>query len=425
LRGAQLPGLVEGAPQELLQAVDDMAMQEGAPSVTPGPTTADCVPPEEASVVVNGMLADWDQPWPDAGQEASSATFTEGFAAFENTAGAFNDVVAFGDAGAAFDNDDSFAKSSAAVDSGAFPPAEHTSAFDEGARNGDRAAAGGSIDFGAFNEDTSVKHSEEMKELQGFQTDAIAAVTAHLEALTGTDKDLVRRLQLDVVELEEELQSVQLSQNGQLERADHERETLLQQTSMATELERDLQDTKKQLHRLRERCRVAGIEEPARHDRFRIDSEVNFLKSLLEEEERSLEEVLRVSCIIEKSWKDMQAGTEAIEGQRKLIQRQVAAEEDLLRQAERQNAEMATRIERCRREQVAVATESHEEHEREKRLRDIKAGTAADAAPKTGRQVSWHGDDVTPHLTAAFTSSGDVGRPILRTAVLVGDRKGV
>jgi len=146
---------------------------------------------------------------------------------------------------------------------------------------------------------------------------------------------------------------------------------------------------------------------------------------MLDEQEQSLQDVLRVSCIIEKSWKDVQAGTEAIEGQRKLIQRQVAAEEELLRQAKRQNAEMTTRMERFRRQQVAVATESHEKHEREKRLRDIKAGTPADAAPKTGRQVSWYGDHATPHLTRAFTGSGDVGRPILRTAVLVGGHKGV
>jgi len=196
---------------------------------------------------------------------------------------------------------------------------------------------------------------------------------------------------------------------------------------MVTELERDLQDTKKQLHQLRER-----------RDHFLINSEINFLNKMLDEEERSLEEVLRVSRIIEKSWKDVRAGTEAIEGQRKLIQRQVAAEEELLRLAKWQNAEMTTRVER---QQVAVGTESHEEHAREKRLRDInagtaadsapkrlrniKAGTAADAAPKTGRQASWHGDHATPHLTTAFTSRCDVGRPIFHTAVLVGGREGV
>merc|ERR1712008_265926 len=115
------------------------------------------------------------------------------------------------------------------------------------------------------------------------------------------------------------------------------------QTSMVLELERDLQDTKKQLHRLREQ-----------RDHFRSNSEINFLKRMLDEEERSLEEVLRVSCIMDQSWKDVQAGTEAIEGQRKLIQRQVVAEEELLRQAKRQNAEMTTRIERFRRQQVAL-----------------------------------------------------------------------
>jgi len=183
---------------------------------------------------------------------------------------------------------------------------------------------------------------------------------------------------------------------------------------MVIELERDLQDTKKQLHRLRER-----------RDHARTNGEVNFLNKMLDEEGRSFEEVLRVSCIIEKSWKDVQAGTEAIEGQRKLIQRQVAAEEELLRQAKRQNAEMTTRVERFRRQQLAAATESHEEHERAKRVREIKAGTATDVAPKTGRQVSWHGDHATPQLTAAFTGSGDLGRPRLRTAVLADGRQGV
>jgi len=423
LRGAQLPSQVEGLPQELFQAVDEMVLQEGASSVIPCPMTTNNAPPEEAAVVVDGMPAEWNQPWPDAGQETATA-FTEGvgeedhaFAAFANTASAFNDVVAFGDASAAFDNDDSFAKSSAAVDSGAFPHAEHTSAVDEtsaaDALNGDEAAASGPLDVGTFN-GAFVKQGEDMKELHDFQTRAITDVTANLEASTAMDKDLVRQLQLDVVELEEELQSVQQSQNEQVAQAVHERESQQRQTSMVIELERDLQDTKKHHHRLRERC-----------NHVRINSEINFLKKMLDEQEQSLQDVLRVSCIIEKSWKDVQAGTEAIEGQRKLIQRQVAAEEELLRQAKRQNAEMTTRVERFRRQQVAVATESHEEHEHARRLRDIKAGTAADAAPKTGRQVSWNGDHITSHLTTAFTGSNDVGRPILRTAVLVGGREGV
>merc|ERR1712113_1177627 len=125
-----------------------MMLEEGASSVTPGRMTANNAPPEEAAVVADGMPAEWNQPWPDAGQETAASVFTEenhAFPAFANTASAFNDVVAFGDASATYDNDDSFAESSAAVDSGAFPRAEHTSALDEGsaagARNADEAAA--------------------------------------------------------------------------------------------------------------------------------------------------------------------------------------------------------------------------------------------------------------------------------------------
>jgi len=352
LKGAQLPNAADGLPQELLQAVDEMVLQEGASSVMPSNAHQ-----QEAAVVA------------DDGLET---------AAMASTANAFDDVAVFGYASAEFD--DAFAK-----------------------------------------------QKEEMNELHDFPANAITAVTAHLEASTGLDKYLVLQLQHDVADLEEELQSVQQSQNEQVARAEHERELQQRQASMVTELERDLQDTKKQLHQLRER-----------RDHFLINSEINFLNKMLDEEERSLEEVLRVSRIIEKSWKDVRAGTEAIEGQRKLIQRQVAAEEELLRLAKWQNAEMTTRVER---QQVAVGTESHEEHAREKRLRDInagtaadsapkrlrniKAGTAADAAPKTGRQASWHGDHATPHLTTAFTSRCDVGRPIFHTAVLVGGREGV
>jgi len=149
---------------------------------------------------------------------------------------------------------------------------------------------------------------------------------------------------------------------------------------------RQLQEEKKRLGELRDDRRAVNLESISLHrDRGHFAEELTFLRRVAGEEEQTLEVVRAANQYLEKSFRDLEAHTELLDRQRKDLLQQVAKEKELVRNEERQNAEMRNRLERMRREQFTAATERREVDMREQKIREMQLDGPRPSAPADGR----------------------------------------
>eukprot|EP00929_Paragymnodinium_shiwhaense_P090670 TRINITY_DN50824_c0_g1_i1.p1 TRINITY_DN50824_c0_g1~~TRINITY_DN50824_c0_g1_i1.p1 ORF type:complete len:845 (+),score=163.50 TRINITY_DN50824_c0_g1_i1:64-2598(+) len=199
-------------------------------------------------------------------------------------------------------------------------------------------------------------------------------VLADFESVVAADRAVARQMEREVVDLEEELRHVnearqQLERQVQQERRDAERTT-----DERSKLEQQMADSRRKLADMREDRRALNLESISLgRDRAHFSEELSFLRRLAGDEAKSLEIILAANQLLERSCQDLEVHTAQLEVQRKELAQAVIAEKELLRQNERQNAELRNRLERARREHAAFLAERREASKREMTLRTMQS----------------------------------------------------
>lgn len=227
--------------------------------------------------------------------------------------------------------------------------------------------------------------SRDRRDSQERHREEIAAIVANFEAVIAADREASRRLQREVDDLEGELRQVHKELDQLEQRAQHDRRDGEDMVEQRRQLERQLREAKQRLAELHEERRTVNLEGISLHrDRKHFSEELAFLRHMGDDEEQALEAIRRANHFLEKSYRDLEVHTEQLEQQRACLLREVANERELVRQEERQTAEMRTRLERMRREQVAAATDRREAYAREQKVRAMQGDVVPPPRPVAG-----------------------------------------
>lgn len=145
----------------------------------------------------------------------------------------------------------------------------------------------------------------------------LSGVIAHCEAMMAADRGVSQQLRREVDDLDIELRN-SLDTNRQLGeqilQGQHQMEGLMAQQQ---QLEEELHHAKGQLRRFHADIRGANVQRTAmRRSRSHLAEELEYLKQMVEEEERSLEKYNQANSFLEKSCRDLKAHATMFEWQK-------------------------------------------------------------------------------------------------------------
>jgi hypothetical protein len=244
-----------------------------------------------------------------------------------------------------------------------------------------------------------LEHDRERERDYATRQHDVNSATHQFSAIIEADHAVSRQLRAEVDKLEEELRHLRDAHNRFDEEVRRERQQCESMAAEKRRLEQQLQEAKYRLDALRDDRRAINLESISlRRDRDHISHELAFLQKMAREEEITLECLHRTNTDLEKSYRSMEGQTEQLERERRHLIEQVTEERRLVQGEERQNAEIRTKLERLRREQVAANQSRRQEFEREQRRDEMQNGmenpsaTAArrgEPLPRSGH--SWAG----------------------------------
>lgn len=456
LRGAALPSLQEGLPLELRSALQQLespeelvaqreASRSRSRSPSPGPATRSPAPPSPPPLPAWGPPpGDHDAGFPTETLQVEAGA-DDGFGQWPAGPGGEAEPKPEKkrkgkDKGAKAPPD--LGGFSGFADTDGFPPAG-VSPREEGAWGlgdhltmelpfGDAAAPRTPTPQDLFAAPERGRAQEDLGELgafashQGFESslpgrhEDLTEGLSHFESIIAADREVSRQLRREVDDLHEELRQVQeacLQLERQVAKEQGDVEAL---SGEKGRLERQLRDAKQHLIELRDDRRAVNLESLSlRRDRGHFAEELAFLKRLAQDEEETLEALRRANGFLERSYRDLEGHTELLEQQRRELLIQVTKEREQVRLDERENGEMRNKLERLRRELLAVTSERREANVREHRIREMQTigqpAFASNGRPKEvlhaeGQGHSW--------ATSLLSSTGSGARRSPAAALL-------
>jgi len=228
--------------------------------------------------------------------------------------------------------------------------------FPEGLGGGGagREDLGGQLDYEAPRERRRRQEDAEAAERQ--RQEELGASVARCEAVLATDREVSQSIRRELHDLGMELQQVQDVESQVQKQTKQQQEKHQHMAQRQRQLERQVQEAKQHLHALCEARRAVSIESLSlRRDRCHLAEELTFLQRLAEDEERAVAKLHGVNDFLETCHHDRRAHSGFVDQQRRDLVRQLSEERELVRSAERENAEMRNRLERVHREQLASA----------------------------------------------------------------------
>jgi chromosome segregation ATPase len=142
-------------------------------------------------------------------------------------------------------------------------------------------------------------------------------------------------------------------------------------------LERQLNESQMRLSQLRDDRRVLNLEGMSvRQDRQFFANELEFLKRISYEEEDTVVQLRQTNEVLGTSSRTLEVQTEQLERQRKDVVDQVTDERSQIRNEEHYNNEVRGRLERLRREQIAVMQGRQHEFVREMQRSEMQNTTS-------------------------------------------------
>lgn len=348
-RGAQLPGLHEGLPQELLQVLGSMTETPQELALQRSRSASPVVSGRQTPVAPDSPLhAPWPEPETTPAWPGTSNFPDDGFPPVPDTGM----------------EDFDFATQ---------PKKEKKQKKEKREEELPQWDTGGGDLFATEPYEPPFEPRYEYENVRPQGQGELSSMVKHFEAVIEADRALSKHLRREVDDLEQDLRNVRETKD-QLERTvRQEQEDGDRANEQRRHLERQLQEKKQRLADLRDERRAVNLESISlRRDRDHYAEELQFLQRMAEEEEQTLETVRSSNQFLEKSQKTLELHTHQLEVQRKEVLAQVSKERELVRQEERQNAELRNKLERMRREQQQVAMSRQEASHRQERLRQYQ-----------------------------------------------------
>eukprot|EP00746_Dinoflagellata_sp_MGD_P005209 gnl/MRDRNA2_/MRDRNA2_110083_c0_seq1.p1 gnl/MRDRNA2_/MRDRNA2_110083_c0~~gnl/MRDRNA2_/MRDRNA2_110083_c0_seq1.p1 ORF type:complete len:816 (-),score=161.65 gnl/MRDRNA2_/MRDRNA2_110083_c0_seq1:58-2151(-) len=206
------------------------------------------------------------------------------------------------------------------------------------------------------------------------------AVARHLEAIIDSDADVTRLLQKEIIKLEDSFAKIR----RQISEVESDVHTLKREgdreVAKRDESQRQTQNAKYKLEDLQADCRSCNIEYISlQRDLDHLRGEMHFMKRQIAEEEKSLDALQHANLYLEKSCKGLELHSSQLIRNQREAAADLAAERELVRQEERNNAEVRNHLERKKREYTATVTEQYEARQRQRQLLEMEGWKGASA----------------------------------------------